>query len=162
MHPRLFAPITFALLAIASASLHANELVTLIEAESRDFNRASVTVVPAADASGESYVNNPTGYLPLFNGDWPAQEAAHLTVWARVRGHAIQLKSVDADKKQTEHGWSWARPAAWRWVNLGTHERAILGVGFVIIRAADGPADAGLDAVIVTNDPNFRPRETQP
>jgi hypothetical protein len=161
MRPRLLLPALAVALQFASR-LAAADFVHLVEAEDRESNRASVAISAAADASGGSYVNNPSSYNPLFTGDWPAEEAERLTIWARVRRHAIQLKTTSEDGKQTEFSWNWSRPAEWRWVNLGTHERAKLGVGFLIIRGADAPEGAGLDAVIVTNDPNFRPRDPRP
>lgn len=132
--------------------------IILLEAEDQAVNKASVRRVDDPAASGGRFVVSGADYNPLFAADNPAIETTRLSYWVRVRGVSVQLKSAAADGTQTELKWSWEKSDEWKWVHLGTYDRAQLGVGFIIIRGPSPRAGAGLDAVIISTDPDFKPQ----
>ncbi len=109
------------------------------------------------EASGASYVAQPGDYLPLFTAPLPA-EGESFTIWARGRGHGICLKSKSAEGKQRELKWLFNWPAdEWTWRCFGTFRRDELGEAIVLIRQPNAAPGAGLDAVVVSADPDYLP-----
>ena len=125
---------------------------TLVEAE------AVPTGAVKADsgASGGRYVSQDGAYQLMIVTPLPAEGDA-FTVWARVRGVAMQLKGVYADGSQHELNWEWDKPNGWKWVSFGKHTRAELGAKLLLMRAPDAAPNAGLDAVVITTDDTFTP-----
>ena len=125
---------------------------TLVEAETAP----SGAVKADPDASGGRYVSQNGAYQPMIVTALPTEGDA-FTIWARVRGVALQLKGIYADGSQHELNWEWDKPAAWKWVSFGRHTRAELGAKLLLMRAPDAASNAGLDAVVLTADDTWTP-----
>lgn len=130
----------------------------LIEAES-DLNLAKVKRVADGAALGGIFVAIGTPYNPLFKMA-ASGTGESFTIWVRHRGEPVQLKcKMPGDEKQTERQWAWYNGPEFRWSSLGTYRRELLGEFFYIIRGPSKEANAGLDAVIISQDPFFRPSD---
>ncbi|MDX2080278.1 MAG: hypothetical protein SFU53_05795 [Terrimicrobiaceae bacterium] len=113
------------------------------------------------NALGGEYVIHRGDYQPLASIRVEEVEGDPLVVWARLRGVAVQLKTI-VDGQQKERNWSWAKPADWTWVKLGSVPRADAGEAFLIIRGPGAKENAGLDAVLVTSDGQLDPSALSP
>jgi len=111
-------------------------------------------------ASGVAYATNPRDWNPVVIGTLPTSYTS-ITLWALVRGGPFQLKGLIAGQ-QKELKWDRTKPPFWTWVNFGTYERAALGEKFLIIRGTGLAADAGIDALIFSDDPTFSPPGSVP
>ena len=145
---RLLSVLIFLMPALA----HAAPGYALIEAETAP----SGAVKADPDASGGRYVFQDGAYQPMIVTALPT-EGDEFTVWARVRGVALQLKGIYADGSQHELNWEWDKPTQWKWVSFGRHTRAELGAKLLLMRAPDAAPNAGLDAVVLTTDDTFSP-----
>ena len=84
---------------------HAAPTYTLVEAEVAP----SGAVKADPNASGGKYVAQNGAYQPMIVTALPA-DGDSFTVWARVRGVALQLKGIYADGSQHELNWEWDKP----------------------------------------------------
>ncbi|MBC8009061.1 MAG: alpha-L-arabinofuranosidase [Burkholderiales bacterium] len=145
-----------ALLAALTPPLRADP--NLIEAETilgtGDGLRADPT------ASGAAYAANPRDWNPVVIGTLPSTYT-RLTLWALVRGGPFQLKGL-VNGQQKELRWDRTKPATWAWVSFGAHDRSALGDKFLIISGQGLAPDSGIDALILSDDPSFRPTITPP
>jgi hypothetical protein len=143
-----------ALLGLAGPySAHASEI---LQAEDGSLP-GGAEIQAEADALGGSYVAQPNDYRPLFTASVPAGGES-FTIWARGRGHGICLKSKSADGKQRELKWLFNWPVdQWTWRSFGTFRRDELGEAIVLIRQPNGEPGAGLDAVVISADPDYLP-----
>ncbi len=119
-------------------------------------------VNPDASASGGKYVTGEKAYHPLVSAPLPSGVEEPITVWVRYRGVAVQLKGVKADGSQEELNWLWDRPSTFRWASFGAHSRSELGNKILVIAGPDRLAKSGVDAVVVTADPDFNPNAAPP
>ncbi len=135
------------------STLHA---AAITQAESLQLSGgAEITADP--DALGGAYVAQPGDYRPLFTQALPA-DGDTFTIWARGRGHGICLKSQAPGGKQSEIKWLFNWPEAeWTWRCFGTYRRDELGESIVLIRQPNAEPGAGLDAVVISADPDFLP-----
>ncbi len=110
-----------------------------------------------AEALGGEYVFQPQDYYPLFTQPVP-EKGNTFTIWARGRGHGICLKTKSDDGKQRELKWLFKWPAEeWTWRTFGTWHREDLGEAIVFIRQPNAEPGAGLDAIVISNDPEYVP-----
>lgn len=117
-------------------------------------------VVTDSSASGGKYVTSQQAYQPLASAPLPSGVEEPIIVWVRYRGVAVQLKGMAADGSQKELNWLWDRPSAFRWASFGAHSRAELGTKILVIGGPDQLSPSGVDALVVTTDPNFNPDTT--
>ena len=92
----------------------------------------------------------------------PSSAKAPFIVWVRYRGFAVQLKGVDSKGTQNGLNWLWKRPSTFKWASFGAHTRTELGDKILVIRGPNSRAKSGIDAVVVTTDPNFNPDKAYP
>jgi Glycosyl hydrolases family 39 len=119
-------------------------------------------VINDSSASGGKYVASQQAYQPLAFAPLPSGVEEPVTVWVRYRGVAVQLKGMAADGSQKDLNWLWDRPSAFRWASFGAHSRAELGNKILVIGGPDRLEPAGVDALVVTTDPNFNPDAAEP
>ena len=73
-------------------------------------------------------------------------------------GHGICLKSKSPEGKQRELKWLFNWPTdEWTWRCFGTFRRDELGEAIVLIRQPNAAPGAGLDAVVISADPDYLP-----
>ncbi|MEI8340479.1 MAG: hypothetical protein WCH43_02955 [Verrucomicrobiota bacterium] len=108
-------------------------------------------------AWGGEYASNSKPYNPIFIGEIATVTGDPIIVWARLRGFAVQTKGIAESGNQTELSWNWEKPKDWKWVKLGSYTRAQLGKSLLIIRGPDADANAGINVVLFTTDPNLNP-----
>ncbi|MDX2082346.1 MAG: hypothetical protein SFU53_16300 [Terrimicrobiaceae bacterium] len=132
----------------------------VVEPEDNPFN-GDVMIQEEEGASGGSYVRTEKRYGPLFATPVP-DGSEPLTIWVRARGHAVCLKAIDNEGTQTELKWIFGMPAEWSWRSFGTFDRGRLQSKLLIIRSDSATEDAGLDAVILSEDPGFDPNTMSP
>lgn len=131
---------------------------SLVEAEANPLGPVSAD----ASASGGKYVTSEKAYHPLVSAPLPSGVEEPITVWVRYWGVAVQLKGIAADGSQKELNWLWDRPSTFRWASFGAHSRSELGNKILIIGGPDRLAKSGVDAVVVTADPDFNPNAAEP
>jgi Glycosyl hydrolases family 39 len=131
---------------------------SLVEAETAPFG----PVITDSSASGGKYVTSQQAYQPLASAPLPPGVDESVTVWVRYRGVAVQLKGVAADGSQKELNWLWDKPSTFRWASFGAHSRAELGNKILVIGGPDPLSPSGVDALVVTTDPDFNPYAAAP
>ncbi len=119
-------------------------------------------VITDSSASGGKYVASQQAYQPLASAPLPSGVEEPIIVWVRYRGVAVQLKGIATDGSQKELNWLWDRPSAFRWASFGAHSRAELGSKILVIGGPDRLSSPGVDALIVTTDPDFNPDAAEP
>ena len=115
---------------------------------------ADVQIQEDAQALGGEYVMNHQAYNPVLFLATPPGDS--LTIWARVRGSSFQLKGVVGGNQQPLD-WVWGTAGQFTWKKFGTYARTQLGDQLVIIRGDKADATDGIDAVLISPDPNFSP-----
>ena len=108
------------------------------------------------DALGGQYVMDKREFRPVFRKKISKPNAS-AKIWVRYRGTALQLKSINADGKREEKAWIWDKPTEWQWKTFGPYEPDELGENFEIIVGKGAEGNAGLDAVVVSEDEGFAP-----
>jgi Glycosyl hydrolases family 39 len=131
---------------------------SLVEAEANPPGQ----VITDSSASGGKYVTSQQAYQPLASAPLPSGVEEPIMVWVRYRGVAVQLKGIAADGSQKELNWLWDRPSTFRWASFGSHSRAELGNKILVIGGPDRLEKAGVDALVLTTDPNFNPYAAAP
>jgi hypothetical protein len=117
--------------------------------------------VPDPAALGGRYLKAPTGYRPAVFAGLPT-EGDPVLVWVRYRALALQMKILEGGKQQ-ETPWNWdTKDKAFGWRAIGPYSRELLGDGILFIAAPTDDPRAGIDAVVVTTDPAFRPDGSAP
>ena len=145
------------LLALATSfTLWADDGLTLVQSESTA-DATGAKVLADGDALEGSYTMSDKDYNPLFKAAMPTGAESY-TVWIRARGVGLQLKASESiGGKQKGIKWSWKPGTTWTWKSYGTYPAAELGAEITIIRGREPSDDAGLDAVIISDDPGFDP-----
>ena len=114
-------------------------------------------VITDSSASGGKYVTSEKAYEPLVSAPLPSGVKEPIIVWVRYRGVAVQLKGITADGSQKELNWLWDRPSAFRWASFGAHSLTELGNKILVIGGPKRRENSGVDAVVLTTDPDFKP-----
>jgi Glycosyl hydrolases family 39 len=131
---------------------------SLVEAEVNPLG----AVITDSSASGGKYVTSEKAYQPLVSAPLLSGIEEPVTVWVRYRGVSVQLKGISANGSQRELNWIWDRPSIFRWASFGAHSRAELGNKILVIGAPDRLEKSGVDALVVTSDPDFNPEAPAP
>lgn len=97
-------------------------------------------------------------WQPLFRAP-SVKTDKNMTLWLRYRSGALCLKS-QANKKQKELKWSWAKPESWTWVNFGNYSSKDLGDEILVIRDASSDQPA-IDAFMFLEVGIKHPTEVQ-
>jgi Glycosyl hydrolases family 39 len=135
------------------AAAQAAPQASLVEAEANPLGQ----VITDSSASGGKYVTSQQAYQPLISAPLPPGVEEPIMLWVRYRGVAVQLKGIAADGSQKELNWLWDRPSTFRWASFGAHSRTELGNKTLVIGGPDRLEKSGVDAVVVTTDPDFNP-----
>jgi hypothetical protein len=156
-HLSLIAAIAL-LLFFPIASTQAAPQTSLVEAEATP----SGLVITDSSASGGKYVTNEKAYQPLVYAPLLSGVEEPIMVWVRYRGVAVQLKGIAVDGSQKKLNWLWDRPSTFQWASFGAHSRAELGNKILVIGGPDRLEKSGVDALVVTTDPDFNPYVAEP
>jgi|GEM_PF-5234998 len=103
------------------------------------------------------YASHNKEYNPIFIAPTSDIQGDRIHIWARMRGYAVQVKAGMKGGAQVELGWTWDKPAEWKWLKLGSYDQEQLGESVIIIRGPDAAPNAGIDAVLLTSDPALDP-----
>ncbi|MGA7952679.1 MAG: hypothetical protein WCA07_04075 [Gloeobacterales cyanobacterium] len=119
-------------------------------------------VITDSSASGGKYVTSEKAYQPLVSAPLPSGVKEPIIVWVRYRGVAVQLKGIAADGSQKELNWLWDRPSTFQWASFGAHSPTELGNKILVIGGPNRLEKSGVDAVVMTTDPDFNPYTADP
>jgi len=121
----------------------------------KDLNGSGTKTRNYPEAFGGDAAHSPKAYAPLAIVK-PPLEGETLTVWVHYRGLALQMKRVDAEGNKYSFPWSWDRQEdAFAWRKVGTYPRAELGNELQFIQDKKPTENSGLDAIVITADPNL-------
>lgn len=82
-----------------------------------------------------------------------------LHIWARYRNLALQMKTRKEDETLV-FPWSWARhKAEFAWRKIGSFAREEIGDSIYLIHDPNFDETSGLDALVITADPDWRPAD---
>lgn len=146
----------------ASATfMRADEKATVfVEAEDERAN-GDVIVRDQPGCFGGSYATTGRDWNPVFSCNVP-EESGNYRIFVRARGYNMILKAMDEAGAQHQLKAVFQVPATWSWIDFGSFSREQLRRNLWLIRSAGGSQDAGIDAVILTTDPEFHPDKLSP
>ena len=125
-----------------------------LEAEVHVTDEGQVSGEETATCFASSYAEPKLGKYHVFVSAAIGRQGP-LHVWARVRGRGIAIKRKNPDGKSGDH-WRWPKAANWRWISMGQFTG---GQTLRFAGSADEKNTIHLDAVVVTADAAWQPRE---